>query len=363
MRFQRASLPAQVEDLLRQQIAAKAWSKWLPTERELCETMAVSRRTLRVALEQLKNEGVLESVAGLGTRITADVVQKRKRVRKMTRKVGLLMPEPIDTQRPYLTVWLEKLQTLLMEAGYLLHVHTGKHFFDTGGNRALARLVEQSDCDCWILAFSNEIVQRWFADNEVPTLVSGSTYPGVKLPCVGSDLFALCRHAVGTLLGLGHRRICLVSDAAASAGALDAEAGFRSGFADSPHGALEADVLRVQSDPDVLLKAIARLLKAPSRPTALIVLNPLLYITAATCVMDLGLKIPRDLSLMTTYGDPFLSYVHPSPARYTFSPDTSARKTYRVLQNILRREPLARPRTRLVPDYVRGESVGRASGS
>jgi DNA-binding LacI/PurR family transcriptional regulator len=93
------------------------------------------------------------------------------------------------------------------------------------------------------------------------------------------------------------------------------------------------------------------------------VLNPLLYITAATCVMDLGLKIPRDLSLMTTYGDPFLSYVHPSPARYTFSPDTSARKTYRVLQNILRREPLSRPRTRLVPDYVRGESVGRASGS
>src|SRR5262245_66249201 len=62
------SLSAQVEQLLRQAIAAGRWpSGRLPTEVELAEQLGVSRETVRLAAEVLQREGRLHKIRRRGT--------------------------------------------------------------------------------------------------------------------------------------------------------------------------------------------------------------------------------------------------------------------------------------------------------
>ena len=53
-------------------------------------------------------------------------------------------------------------------------------------------------------------MQRWFDDQKVPCMIFGSAAPGIHLPSVDTDFFALCQHAGNLLLRRGHRRIAFV---------------------------------------------------------------------------------------------------------------------------------------------------------
>lgn len=62
----------QIRDLLKQEIADGAYQEKVPSERELMERFAVSRTTIREAINHLVNDGILEKVHGKGTFIKHD---------------------------------------------------------------------------------------------------------------------------------------------------------------------------------------------------------------------------------------------------------------------------------------------------
>ena len=70
----RASLVAQTVTIIRDEIRAGRWRKWMPGEHELCGLLHVSRRTLRAALKQLQREGLLRATQGQ----RREIVSKRK---------------------------------------------------------------------------------------------------------------------------------------------------------------------------------------------------------------------------------------------------------------------------------------------
>lgn len=144
-RFQKASLVEQVAEALRREIADGRCRGWLPTERALCEQLRVSRRTLRCALEQLKQRGLVAARVGVGTRVVATAAPGPAGPPAAQSSVGLLMPEPIDVLRPYVTLWIDLLKTELFGAGVALGVHVGRHYFRRGGGQALRRLVMFSE--------------------------------------------------------------------------------------------------------------------------------------------------------------------------------------------------------------------------
>lgn len=78
----RQTLPAApryrtVAEALRRDIAAgvPAVGEMLPTEDELCRTFGVSRHTLRIALRELKAEGLIRSRQGAGSRVVRRLPQ------------------------------------------------------------------------------------------------------------------------------------------------------------------------------------------------------------------------------------------------------------------------------------------------
>jgi hypothetical protein len=210
LRFRKASLVHQVTDALRREIEGGTCRGWLPTERALCEQLHVSRRTVRCALEQLKKHGLLSAHVGVGTKVMA-IPTAASHSSAADATVGLLMPEPIDLLRPYVTLWIDLLKTELFDSGVALRVHAGPQYFRRGSGNALRRLVDQHPHACWILALSNSWVQQWFRDNRLTAIVAGMPEPELDLPAVCLDSGALGRHIAGRMLALGHERVVMLS--------------------------------------------------------------------------------------------------------------------------------------------------------
>jgi len=86
----RLSLVAQTVDSLREGIQSGHWREFLPGERELCEALQVSRRTLRLALDELQRQGWLEVSSRQRRRIKARQVATSKTEGK--RAIAVLAP-------------------------------------------------------------------------------------------------------------------------------------------------------------------------------------------------------------------------------------------------------------------------------
>lgn len=362
MQFKKTSIGDQVLQFMQRELAANRWEEWLPTERILSQELRVSRRSVRLAMEQLRRDGLIASQVGVGTRVIK--AENRSKPREAAKPaeytVGLLMPEPIDVLQPYQTLWIDRLKSLLFESGITLHSHAGHQFFQPGGGKALQRLLKQHTHRCWVLALSNTSVQRWFSEQQIPCVVAGMLHPEIDLPTVHLDMSALARHATGRLLAAGHRHVALLSETNPSPGALAAEAGFEREIGPLRIHGIQGEVFHLKPNPDVYMRLVERLLRSSHRPTGIFCVNPLAGATVLTTLTRHGIQLPKAMSFITTYGDPFMRYLSPAPTRYSYDPALFARKLEHMISQVVSGKTLKVRATRLTPDFVRGETLGRA---
>ena len=89
----------QLKEQIRRRITQGVWSAGtkLPTERELAESLAVSRNTVSQAYKELESEGILSSVRGKGTFVadTLLIMQQEGRKEKVLRIVDVAMEEAV----------------------------------------------------------------------------------------------------------------------------------------------------------------------------------------------------------------------------------------------------------------------------
>jgi LacI family transcriptional regulator len=348
------SLSAQVAARIAEEIRAGTWQEWLPGERALTDSLQVSRKTLRKALAQLQRDGTLVTTHGLGHRIA--IAAPPASARRADTTIGLLTPESLENLRPYTALWVDELRALLIEHGARLNTFAGHRFFNTRPDKALARLVQQNPQTGWVLAHTNEQIQQWFSDRRVPCVIAGSCHHGLDLPSVDWDNFAICRHAAGAMLRLGHRRVAFLTKQSQRAGDLESEAGFVDGVRRSRAGA-EPIILRHDGTAESVNRVLARVFGAATPPTALLIANPVYYLSAITFLAQRGLRVPQDVSLVSRNDDTFLTYVTPAPARYTGNAKTYAKRLLQPIQSILRGEPVTHPVQRIEPTFVAGASL------
>lgn len=357
---QRHSLATQTAGFLRARIAAGAWQDWLPGERALCELLQVSRNTLRAAFRQLRAEGHIRPEHGAGTRILQAKSGTRPPV--LAQDVALLTPEPLERLRPMQTLWIDEMRALLSERGLRLRVFHGPPYYANNPGSALQKLVTRNPHGCWIPMLATEAMQRWFSRARVPCIVAGSTYPGLDLPHRDIDHRAVCRHAAGLLLGMGHRRVALLMVKSRRAGDLESEAGFLDGIKGSRHADADAIVLYHEENVAGVAQATQRLLKLSPRPTALLVVHPYHYLALTSRLAEAGVRVPADISIISRDDDPFLSFLTPVPARYVANPHVMARHLLRPVLELLEGNPVSQRAEMIMPEFVRGESVAGISG-
>lgn len=351
----RQSLVSQTVAILREEVRRGEWREWLPGERALCESLQVSRNTLRAAVAQLKRDGVISSVHGAGNRILAVPEPASGNLR--SRDVALLSPEALERLRPSMALWIDELRAMLSERGCRLHLFHGPQYFRANPGAALEKLVAQQRHGCWVLALSNEPIQRWFERSGVPCVVAGTVYAGVNLPFRDLDHRAVCRHAAGVMLGLGHRKVALLLHKSRRAGDLESEAGFVEGVRASPHSDAEASVMYHAATVSSISAALRRLMLQRPAPTALLVANAYHYLTVVSWLARSGVRVPQDVSVVSRDEDPFLSFLVPAPSRYVASPRTMAKTLLRPVLEILDGGVITHRAVRIMPNFIRGETV------
>lgn len=353
------SLPHQTAELIRAAIAAGVWQDRLPGERPLSEKYQVSRSTVRTAVALLEREKLIRSEQGWGTRILRKAHPTPPPAAESS-DVALLSPEPLERLRPTQTLWIDELRGMLSERGRRLRVFHGKKYFGRNPGRSLQRLVTENPHGCWILTLSNAAIQRWFSSNQhLRCVIAGSAHAGSDLPSRDIDHRAMCRHAVGVLLGLGHTKLAFLVAQSQLAGALESEAGFKEGVENSPTAKADAVVSYHDGTTAGISAAVRRLLQQARPPTGIIIGNTYHYLSVVGCLAQMGKRVPQDISLISRDDDPFLVYVLPAPARYKVADHALAKALLQLVLDLLDNKTPAQRVSRLMPEFTRGQSLAK----
>lgn len=119
-----------------------------------------------------------------------------------------------------------------------------------------------------------------------------------NLPTVASDNLQGARLAVGHLIGLGHRRIGMVTGRPDLISAELRERGYREALAGAGL-AVDESLLRLGAfDPDVARDAARQLLTLPEPPTAVFAANDSTALATLEVAAELGLDVPGQLSVV-----------------------------------------------------------------
>lgn len=350
---------AQVMLQLREAISAGTWREWLPNERELCRDLQVSRSTLRQALTQLAREGFTKPHHGVGHQILK-TRQHTDHADTQIQSFALLSPLPLTQLRPSIALWVDELKDLLHAAGYQLHFHCNRSLYQSDSGAGLQRLLRREPHTCWILVLASAPMQQWFAQRDIPCLIAGSLYPGIRLPSIDVDYRAVTRHAAGVLLRHGHRKIMLFNRSLQGAGEIESEIGFLEAARTAPHADVEPMIVRYEESVNSVVNYVRRFLEQKKRPTGLIVANSNYYLATVTELTRRGMRIPADISVISRDDDPFLNYMLPAPARYLNDPRAFAAKCRTLALQIVEHGMDAARHVRIIPRFEAGESVGRA---
>jgi LacI family transcriptional regulator, galactose operon repressor len=119
-----------------------------------------------------------------------------------------------------------------------------------------------------------------------------------ELPTIDSDNLRGAQLATEHLLGLGHRRIALLTGRPDLQSAQLRETGYRRALA-AAGVPVDEDLIRVGAyDPEVSTESARSLLSRDDRPTAVFAANDLSAIATIETARELGLRVPEDLSVV-----------------------------------------------------------------
>ena len=353
---QRTSLSNEVVRVLRNGLRSGIWCDWLPGERSLCERLHVSRPTIRDALSELRREGLIDVAQGRRSRILKR--QNGGEQRDVSKVVCMLSPVALHSLRPFVMFLVDETRKCLAEAGYRLEVETGPRYYTQRPHKALESLVHEKSVACWNLFRATSQMQTWFAERGLPVVVDGSSHPGVRLPSVDLDYRATCRHAGGTLLAKGHRHITLLIESIRCAGDEESRIGFLESARAMPSVKPRLTVAEHNGTVAGICAKIDSLMRAPARPTALLVANSMYVLTVMGHLLRTGIHVPGDLAVISRDDDSFLNYSVPTVTRYSCSPAHFANKASHLILQVARGETVPHNRVLLVPELVKGETLG-----
>jgi LacI family transcriptional regulator len=288
------------------------------TIRDVAQAAGVSLASVSRALNGGKNVSarVAREVAAAADRLgyQPDFLARSLRTRT-SGMVGCLVS---DISNPLNATIVKAAEARLREAGYLLVVASTAN--DPGRERAAASEFRGRRVDGMLVAPGSDANGKaWRAlvaagtpvvivDRDVPE-DDGEDGEDVRWPAVQVDHRGGARAATRYLIGLGHRRVALLTADAGMRPSRERIAGFREVFAEAGIDPAGARLCLQSSAMDFAHGDTLALLREDNRPTAIIALGTRILAGVLRAARDLGLAVPRDLSVMSV-GDTDLAAVH-----------------------------------------------------
>lgn len=154
-------------------------------------------------------------------------------------------------------------------------------------------------------------VTDYLARHRIPVVEVDRQFAPGTCDAVVVDNERAARQVTADLLALGHRRIALVIDEMHWTTGRNRYSGYRSAFADAGLSADDSLVVSSGWDVGTAQRKARELLSLPEPPTAVFAANNVLAQGVWRAAAELGLDIPRDLSLVAFDDVPWMSMVRP----------------------------------------------------
>lgn len=351
--FKRRTLVEQIADSLREGIRNGGLSHQLPPERTLCELLHASRPVVRRAIHRLRDEGLLCVRRGQPTKVVAKLPERRRIMTEA--RVVLLSPDISNSTSPWFLMVIDEMRRVFADMGigfdFVVEPALGKRQIESH----LERLVKSYRANHWVLAGTPAAVQNWFKEKPLSVVSMGNSFPTTRLPFVNDNLHGVTRHAAGVFLGLGHRNIVFLMRERTLAGEVLEEAGFREAF--PARGEAVGRVIKHPGRVDIIRECLERIFALEPATTALLVSHAEDTLAVMNWCWERGIRIPRDVSLISFEWAPFLEYLRPLPAWYFTNPKEHARKLCRL---VLRPSGDARSPRLIFPKFVKNDTTIRA---
>jgi LacI family transcriptional regulator len=332
------------------------------TIRDVAEAAGVSLSTVSRALNGGKNVSTraARDVAAAADRLgyQPDFLARSLRTRS-TGMVGCLVS---DSSNPLNAAIVHAAEERLREAGYLLAVVNTAN--DPARERAAAAEFRGRRTDGMLVApgsTANEKTWRELARAGTPVIILDRDPPedtgDTHWASVQVDHRGGARAATRYLIGLGHRRIALLTGDAAMRPSRERIAGFREEFAEAGIDPAGAEIRIQASSMDFAQGDALALLRDEERPTAIVALGTRILAGVLRAARDLKLSVPDDLSVLSV-GDTDLAAVHiPAITALRWNLEDVGRAAAELLLRRLRSEAGDGPSSALLPvDLVLRES-------
>ncbi len=342
------SVTEQVAAHLRAELIRGRWGGTIPGRNHLAKDLGVNRKTVDAALKLLEEEGILVSQ---GPRRKRKVVLPEGAMATM--RIANLAYSPDDRQVPYIL----ELQHQLEEAGHT-SLYAEQALTDLKMKLPrVQRLVNETEADAWIVSAGSREILAWFAEQPFPVFAKFGRWQKLPLASVGPDKSSVMAEATQGLLELGHRRIVLLclwerrnpKPGASEQTFLDCleSHGIQTGAFNLPdwEGSLEG------------LQEILDSLFQLTPPTALILASPILYAAVFQFLARRGLRVPEDVSLISTDHHPELAWCDPPVSHIAWDTRPVVRRIVRWAGNISRGKRDVR-QTLTPATFVEGGTIG-----
>ncbi len=357
--FSRVSVADQAAAALREAIRSGALGDPLPGEHQLARQLGIGRMSLRAAMGQLGAEGLITRRNGRRARLTRSRRGIPAHTPPVVCVVGAVSREyPLLSQHPIVLA----MRGLFASKGIGWEEEFDARFDGPHPEGLLRDLFYRRKNVCWILLACPAPVQRWFARAGAPAFVLGSCLPGVELPSIDVDHRAVGWHAAGTIIKHGHRHIGLLQAHRPLAGDLAVREGFLSYLVKGSTRVAITTIL-VEAKPASFETQFGRLAKSRQRPTALFSNQLPAALRAMFHLLQSGLKIPRDISLVAGDSHSLIDSALPEITRYQRSHLRHAERAVRLAQALLAGRHIGLKPHLLVSEFIAGRTLGAPAGA
>lgn len=319
-----------------------------PTQVDVAKLAGVSRATVsyvlngltkgRVQISDETKQRVLEAIEELGYEPDARAQALRSGA---TKTIALIIP---DLRNPHFCEYATGIEEAARAAGYHLLLssttmndeYAVEIFKDLARRRFDGLIIASS----FILESQEaEATLEQIRKRGLPVVEMDENY-GVD--SVAADYHEATKEMMSYLLSLGHRRIGLIYGVGAHELGEDRLQPYRASLA-AVGISIDKDLI-VECGPTIEdgYQASKKLLGLSFRPTVIIAINDLLAIGALRAAADLGLQVPKDLSLVGYDDIPMANYLMPRLTTVTKDAHAQGRKAFELLMERMQNPDLPR---------------------
>jgi len=337
---------------LKKEIQTGRWTGHLPGVPYLMRDLGVPQKMLMTALTILEKERyVSKSEPGRRRRILS---QQGNSIDRSIR-IAILDYEPLSLSVGYMV----ELQHGLEAAGFRAFF-TDKCLLELNMSvQRLARMVEKTPADAWVVCAGTKEILQWFIHQEIPAYAFCGRRRELPVAGAGPDKEEAFRVVVRRLVELGHRKIVLI---ALNQRRFPHPGAPERAFLDElkAHGIIPGEYNL--PDWDNRSEGLRRLLDELFRvtpPTALLIDEAYLFHAAKHYLAYRGIHCPDQVSLVCTDPDRTFDWCYPSISHIRWDPSQAVRAIMRWANAVAQGKEYQR-QILTVAEFVEGGTIGPA---